>query len=258
MLANADRVLFCNNEDCQNTHTRMWFVPGAKNRLGCVYVGLRDQWAQGGMNTKGLAFDGVAGISLDGITNTSPLTLAPKLKRVRGNPSERMLESCSTVDEAVAFYRRFKEPTFSYATIIIADRSGAFAVLGTRRGLLHIVRGKGCAAWGWNGGIASNLISQNPTPTVTNAAVILKAAMSSGEYATRYSNVFDLCSGEIALFDFSQPSAGIALGLTQELEKGRHFYDMRSIEKQINRKPMRLSRLKEWAKNIYCWFHGNG
>jgi hypothetical protein len=258
VLANADRVLFGNNEDCKKSDARVWFVPGKKTRLGCVYVGLRNQWAQGGMNTKGLAFDGVTGMRLDGLTNTVPIRVQPHMKRVRGNPSERMLESCGSVEEAIAFYQGHKEPTFSYATIMLADRSGAFAVIGTRDGRLHVLRGDGCTAWGWNGPIASRLISRDPTPTVTNAASILDAARSRDDYPTRYSNLFDLSSGGIVLFDFSRTSAGTTLGLIEELAKGRHFYDMRDIREQLSAKPKHLSRLREWEKNIYCWFHGNG
>jgi hypothetical protein len=258
LLADADRVLFCNNEDCKNSHTRVWFVPAAKNRFGCVYVGLRNQWAQGGMNTKGLAFDGVAGISLEGVTNATPVALQAKTKRVRGNPSERMLESCGSVNEAIAFYENNKEPTFSYATIMVADRSDGFAVLGAKGGRLNVLKGKGCAAWGWNGGIASKLISQDPTPVVANAVNILDAARSRDEYATRYSNVFDVRTGDIVLFDFSRDLVGTTLHLAEELGKGRHFYDMRNIREQMTQTPKRPSRLKECLKNVYCWFHGNG
>lgn len=257
VLADADRVLFCNNEDCKNSHTRVWFVPATKNRLGCVYVGLRNQWAQGGMNTKGLAFDGVAGISLEGVTNATPVALQPKKRRVRGNPSERMLESCGSVDEAIAFYENHKEPTFSYATIMVADRSGAFAVLGAKDGRLHVLKGEGSAAWGWHGSIASKQISQNPTPVVTNAANILDAARSQDEYATRYSNVFDLESGEVFLFLFADGPDPMSLNLAEELSKGRHYYDMREIKEQLNQRLRRPSRLKEWAKNLYCWLRWN-
>ena len=57
------------------------------------------------MNEAGLAFDWVAGFD-------EKYESDPKLKPVRGNPSERMLESCSTLEEAVAFYRTFLEPDF--------------------------------------------------------------------------------------------------------------------------------------------------
>lgn len=257
-LADDDRVLFCNNEDCKNTSTRVWFVPAGKARLGCAYVGLRNQWAQGGMNTKGLAVDAVAGFTLEGVADASPVLVQPTMKRVRGNPSERMLESCGDVEQAIAFYQSHKEPTFSYATIMVVDRSGALAVIGSKSGRLHVVRGKGCAAWGWNGGIASTLISQNSAPVISNAAKILDMARSQGEYATRYSNIFDLRTGEIALFDFSKASAATTLSLAEELRKGRHFYDMPQIESQLTEKPRRLSRCREWMKNLYCWLHLNG
>ncbi len=257
VLSDAGRVLFCNNEDCNNSHTRVWFVPTGKDRLGCAYVGLRNQWAQGGMNTQGLAFDGVAGITLNGIADAAPVTPQSKMRRVRGNPSERMLESCRSVEEAIAFYQSHEEPTFSYATILVADRYSAFAVIGAKGGRLHVVKGKGCAAWGWNGEIASKLISVNSAVVITNAAKILDAARSQGDYATRYSNIFDLRTGEIALFDLSKTPTATALSLTEELGKGRHFYDMPQIQGQLKEKPRRLSRLREWAKNLYCWFHLN-
>lgn len=257
VLADAERVLFCNNEDCKNIHTRIWFVPAGKHKLGCGYVGLRNQWAQGGMNTKGLAFDYVAGFTLDGVADASPIVVQPKLKRVRGNPSERMLESCGDVEEAIAFYGSHQEPTFSYAAMMVADRSGAFAVIGFKSGRLHVVRGKGCGVWGWNAGVADTLISQNSTPVLTNAAMILDKARSHDEYATKYSNIFDLRTGEISLFDFSKTPTATSLSLAEELGKGCHFYDMPQIQAQLKEKPRRLSRCKECMKNLFCWLHLN-
>ncbi len=256
VLTDAERVLFCNNEDCRNLHTRVWFVPAGKHRFGCGYVGLRNQWAQGGMNTKGLAFDGVAGITLEGVADASPILMQPKLKRVRGNPAERMLESCEDVEATIAFWSHLKVPFFN-GTFMVADRSGALAVIGFKSGRLHVVRGKGCGAWGWNGEVASKLISQNSAPFMTNAAMILDKARSQGDYATRYSNIFDLRTGEMALFDFSKAPTATTLNLAKEVGKGRHFYDMPQIQEQLKEKPKRLSRCKEWMKNLYCWLHLN-
>lgn len=256
VLEDAEQVLFCNNEDCKNLHTRVWFVPAGKHRLGCGYVGLRNQWAQGGMNTKGLAFDGVAGFTLDGVADASPILMQPRLKRVRGNPTERMLESCADVDEAIAFWSHLKMPFFN-ATLMVADRSGAVAVIGFKSGSLHVVRGKGCGAWGWNGEVASKLINQNSVPVITNAAMILDRSRSQGEYATRYSNIFDLRTGEMALYDFSKSPTATTLSLAKEVEKGRHFYDMPQIQGQLKENPRRLSRCKEWIKDLYCWLHLN-
>src|SRR5947207_4456069 len=66
-LIDANRALFCNNEDWKDPETRIWFVPTSTNfwsggkRYGCAYVGFRTGPSQGGVNTEGLAFDWVAG-----------------------------------------------------------------------------------------------------------------------------------------------------------------------------------------------------
>ena len=61
VLTDTNRVLFCNNEDWSNPRARIWFVPAGAKHYGCVYVGFDDGFAQGGLNTQGLASDWVAG-----------------------------------------------------------------------------------------------------------------------------------------------------------------------------------------------------
>jgi hypothetical protein len=58
VMTDTNRVLFCNNEDVDETKNRIWFFPSGKKRYGCAYVGQAgNQWGQGGLNTTGLAFD---------------------------------------------------------------------------------------------------------------------------------------------------------------------------------------------------------
>src|ERR1051325_11148848 len=57
VLTDTNRVLFCNNEDWSDPKTRIWFVPGNNEHYGGVYVGFDNDYAQGGLNTAGLAFD---------------------------------------------------------------------------------------------------------------------------------------------------------------------------------------------------------
>src|SRR5215467_4853653 len=63
VLTDSEHTLFCNNEDWSDPKTRIWFVPGNNEHYGGVYLGFDNNFAQGGMNTKGLAFDWVAGYS---------------------------------------------------------------------------------------------------------------------------------------------------------------------------------------------------
>src|SRR5437868_12202922 len=92
VLADGERALFFNNEDYSNPQTRIWFIPGGKDFFGCAFVGFDDGWGQGGVNSEGLAYDWVAGFE-------DKYEPSSKLKVARGHSSERMLESCQTVDE---------------------------------------------------------------------------------------------------------------------------------------------------------------
>ncbi len=230
VLTDANRALFCNNEDWSDFNTRIWFVPGKPGTNGCVYVGFTDGWAQGGLNTEGLAFDWVAGYK-------DKLDLDPKLKAVEGNSSARMLECCATVEEAIAFYQTHAERAFSFAKILVADRTGASVIIGARDGHLEFDRASQCRGFGAGQQALSNLLKKTTEPTLPNAARILKAARSDGQYATKYSNVYDLKSGDIYLLPFPGRDDIVTLKLGDELKKGRHAYDMPRIKEQLGQSP---------------------
>src|ERR1017187_8184831 len=61
VLTDTNRALFCNNEGGTSLKTRIWFLPAGEGYYGAVYVGYDNGFAQGGLNTEGLAYDWVAG-----------------------------------------------------------------------------------------------------------------------------------------------------------------------------------------------------
>jgi hypothetical protein len=70
-------------------------------------------------------------------------------------------------------------------------------------------------------------------PSIVNGVSILQACLQKGKYATKYSNVFDLKSGDIYLFQFHQQGDSVKLNLATELNKGGHYYDMPEIRQQL-------------------------
>jgi hypothetical protein len=199
-------------------------------RYGRVYVGFDNGWGQGGLNTAGLSFDWVAGYVEKWEAN-------PKLKRVRGNPAERMLESCATIEEAITFFQTHWEPSFSYAKILIADRAGASVILGAHDGNLTIERMNRSRAVGYRGQLAEKMLADKPEPTLANAATILRGAIQEGQYATKYSNVFDLKTDDIFIYRFPDQVEPVKLNLAEELKKGGHFYDIPQLREQLGQKP---------------------
>jgi hypothetical protein len=245
VLADKEHTLFCNNEDWSNPASRIWFRPAGNGWLGCAYVGFDNGWAQGGVNTAGLAFDWVTGYPAD-------WQRAPGMESVRGNPSERMLESCATVAEAIAFYRTHWEPDFARSRLMVADRSGASAIIGARDGRLHAEDSTRCRGFGHGGAIVERRLATPPEPTATNAVAILRECFQTGEFATKYSDVFDLRSGDLFLY----PAPGkeeFSMNLAVELAKGAHVHELPRLRESVAEPPhplppsMRRFYLDEFA-----------
>jgi hypothetical protein len=232
VMTDGRQVLFCNNEDYSNPNTRIWFIPGAEGRHGCVYVGFDDGWGQGGCNTEGLAFGWVAGFK-------ERWERPPGLKTAKGNPCQRMLETCTTVEEAVAFFERYWEESFSYGKLLVADRSGKSALLGAKDGRLVasvVKRSQGIGhRFGLRGNEATTMLAEVSTTSIPAAARILQATLQEGPNATKYSVIYDLKSCEINLYRFPEQSKPIQLSLADELKKGPHYYDIPKIRAQLGK-----------------------
>lgn len=244
VLTDGKKVLFFNNEDWSNSKTRIWFVPAGDGYYGCAYLGFDDGWAQGGLNTKGLAFDWVAGGNQDWSQDDLGM------RSVRGNASERMLETCATVDEAIAFYRQYREPSFCCSTILVADQTGASAIIGAQDGKLHIEKSHGSRGFGYGGQTLAKMLAETPQSEVENGVQILDACSQKGEYATKYSNVFDLKSGDIFLLQ--DRARKVKLNLALELQKKAHYYDLPQISQQLTQPPLPLlNNMKRFLLDEY-------
>lgn len=233
VLTDAYRTLFFGNEDYANPNTRLWFVPAGDGYYGCVYAGFDDGVGQAGMNTKGLAFDWWAG-------GTTPFEPDLSLPRTIGSSSERMLETCATVEEAIAFYRAHAEPGFAHADILIADRTGASVVIGARDGSLFFERSSQSRAIGFGRSIFERLHRPELPVTLGNGSGILQRCVQEGRGGTQYSYTFDLRKGAIGLYRFAAGPQGTNLDLSAELAKGAHYYDIPALAGQVGRAPRPL------------------
>jgi len=233
VLTDTNRALFCNNEDWSDPKTRIWFLPAGDGYYGAVYVGFDNGWAQGGLNTEGLAFDWVAGYKEQWEPD-------PHLPNARGNPSQRMLETCATIADAIAFYEGHREPGFSSAKILVADRTGASVIIGAKDGKLQVEKENQCRGFGYGGITLKTLLAMYPEATVTNGFSILRNCRQKGQFATKYSNIYDLKSGDIYLYPLPERDDEVKLNLAAELKKGAHYCDMPQIQEQLPQAPRPL------------------
>ena len=243
VLTDGERTLFFNNEDWSNPISRVWFVPAPEGFYSCVYVGFENNGAEGGMNSAGLAFDWVAGMS----EKWQPY---PSMKPIGGRTSERMLETCATVEEAIAFYENFREPQFSRAKILVADRSGASAIIGASDGLLRVERARHSRGFGYGRKTLAAMLQTNTEPRLEIGREILRACKQRGQYATKYSSVFDLRDGVISLFP-GDTDEEVRLSLETELNRGAHYYDIPRLRDQLRAEPKpALSNMRSFLREF--------
>ena len=226
VLTDGNNTIFFNNEDYSNPSTRIWFQPGGEGFYGAAYVGFDNGWAQGGVNTKGLAFDWFAGGKVDYVPDEN-------LINAKQNACQRMLETCSTVEEAIVFFKTYLEIGFSEATILIAEKSGASVVIGAKKGKIYFEKSNQNAAIGYGLNTFNKLHGGEASANLADGTEILHQCVQKGKYGTKYSSVYDLKTGQITINQFLEGIASVDFNLFVELEKGGHYYDIPKIHQQL-------------------------
>ncbi len=112
------KVMVGNNEDFWNQNSRMWFEKGNKDEFGVVYVGFDDLWPQGGINDKGLVFDGFAMPHLE-------------IKDFEGKDSPEhedflqfIMRTCSNVEEVKDIFLKWDLRGMETSMFYFVDKSG--------------------------------------------------------------------------------------------------------------------------------------
>ena len=134
---------------------------------------------------------------------------------------------------------------FYTSRILVADRTGASAIIGAENGKLDVKNSNRCRGFGYGAELLDEMLTSSSKPTVARGARVLRACLQKGKYATKYSNIFDLKSGDIFLFPFPGRDDQVKLNLTAELKKGGHYYDIPEIHEQLARAPRPLLAFME-------------
>ena len=222
-VSKGGAVLFGNNEDWRNPLTYIWVEPAGDGKYGVLCVGFDDLGPQGGINEKGLAFDGNA-------LPYIPIKTYPE----RIQPSEAIvnkiiLRKCATVEEAIAMARSYDWGTIYSGKFagqyLLADATGDACVLGfgADRELAVTRKPKGdgfivstnfnlaypenryytypCGRYETATRMLDKLVKEGDL-TVESLASVLNAVHQEGLSApTLYSNIFDLKNGIAYFYD---------------------------------------------------------
>ena len=237
ILTDGKHTHFYNNEDFTNTKTRLWFIPKGNGYYGCAYVGFNDGEAQGGFNSEGLAFEWVTVDSDSYITDPNYVP-DKNLTRLDYTSSQWMLERCKTVEEAIKFYQTYREPAFAKTTLVIADKSGASVIIGSKNGKIYFDNSHESRGIGFGESTFQKLFKPESVNDVNEGAKILKQCVAPGNGGTKYSNSYDLNTGDIEFYNFANENERTKFNLAEELKKGSHYYEISQIANQI-KQPLR-------------------
>ncbi len=223
----GDTVLFGNSEDYRLWGVYAWFMPsqdlytpqGTRTANGAVFFGFdengdsADGWPQGGMNDQGLCFDG---------NGLSYYALNPHYERDSpyAHYLAEILWECVTIDDVIDWYLNHRiGPEMSYQ-IHFADATGdavvvsagldeelSFTRIGTESCLvstnINVADTSRDVYDCYRYSLAMNMLTAISTEdeiTVEVCRDLLNAVHQNGEYATKYSNVFDLVNRQIYLW----------------------------------------------------------
>ena len=227
LVVGTGQVFFANNEDYWTPDTRVWFEPAVDGKHGVMYLGYSNGFPQGGMNDAGLAFDGFA-------TKSKPLLEQGSKELFKGNPISAVMESCSTVDEVVAFLEKVDlRPVLTNAMLMFADAGGDSVIIEGDRFIrksaeyqlitnFYQSEQKDDAGQCPRFDAAHRVLAKRKATTIDACAEALAAAaQTKGQVATLYSNVFDLKTRTATLWLFHDFETSVLLNLDEELAKGK-------------------------------------
>ncbi|MES2766254.1 MAG: tetratricopeptide repeat protein [Bacteroidota bacterium] len=217
-----------NNEDYWNPNTRMWFERGQNGNYGGMYVGLDNFYPQGGMNEKGLVFDGFSVTSR--AMKSNPNKLSPQ-----NNILQYIMQKCQNIDDVYKIVEKYDLSNMLISSMwIFIDAEGNYLV----------VEGDTVTKGNDSTYVLSNFCpSQTPDldkvdiPSYQNARKLLEAksdttlsfltALSDTLHqsfpqdlgGTQYTTIYDLKEKVIHLYYHHDYSKSITINLTDELQK---------------------------------------
>lgn len=227
-ITKNNRTFVGNNEDYWDPNTKMWFERGKNGNFGNVYVGFDNLYPQGGMNEKGLVFDG---FSVD------PREMKSGSKKlIPGNDIlKHIMQTCKNTDEVYTILEKYDLTTFLYSGMwMFIDAAGNYLV----------VEGDALTKGKEDNYLLSNfcpsqtpdldqvdipfyqkgrkMMAEKTDTTLSYLSALSDALHQSFPYdlgGTQYTTIYDLKEKVIHLYYYHDYSKSITIHLMDELNK---------------------------------------
>ena len=237
-ISHKESAFFGNNEDWKNPFTKVWYEPAEDGKYGRVHFGFDNFQPQGGMNEKGLCFDGFA---------TTPKKVLKSLNKpnYKGNNFlDTIMAQCATVEEVLKEFDKYNLHFMERAMFFYADATGDAAIIEgdqiiRKEGRYQIVtnfyqsevkdRKIPCDRYK----IADAMLNDADRVSVDLCKRVLAATHAEGQYPTVYSNIYDLKNRVVYLYHFHNFQNVVKIDLAEELKKGARRMDLPALFPRI-------------------------
>jgi penicillin V acylase-like amidase (Ntn superfamily) len=231
--AQGDIVLAGNNEDFFNPRTKVWFIPPQEGQYGRVYFGFDNFVPQGGMNEKGLFWDGFA-------TAPRKVTRSADKPRYLGNLNDKVMAECATVEEVLAVFDKHNLDNMEGHQLMFGDaqgdsviiegdaivrKQGRFQVVTNFRQSLTPAGQETCERYK----TAVRMLEHSDEVSIPVFRRVLMAVHQEADSPTLYSNIYDLQRQVVYLYHFHNFENVVVLDLAEELKKGKRELDLPAL-----------------------------
>ena len=237
-----DTVLVGNNLDESNFVPRLWFVPDCEGQYARFCFGFDENFriAEGGMNDQGLY------ISVNALGKDTGWKSDPSLPDweqwsgwYQSGVPDGILAKCATVEEAIEVFRGYNLFTLGKVKFLVADKTGASAVIEWSGGHLRFLRRPDAKTYQ----ISTNFVQSDYAPTeipceryriaemmldggrnrhsIDGFRGILSATHLEFMTPTVYSNICNLNTGDIYVYYFHNFEEPVRMNLHEALKGGR-------------------------------------
>ncbi len=228
--SNGNVVLIGNNEDWDDPYTKIWVIPSNGNKYGGVYFGYSSD-IQGGMNEKGLVYDGTA---------TPYLALKDTAGKERISIMD-IMENCASIEDVLAYLKTHSlKGIIESGQLIFADKTGSSIIVDGD--IVHFKRNNYQIATNFRLSqyndkeidcdrykIAKKIIDQEDVSLATMRKILAATHQATDSGGTLYSNIYEPNKGKIYLYHFHNYIDEVVIDVNEYLNKGKQEIEMASL-----------------------------
>lgn len=223
------KTIVGNNEDYISPNSQFWFEALDQNKLGVLYMGQLNNFAQGAINERGLVFDGFWEPYLE-VRNVKG-----KLDIPIGKAIKNVMQTMATVEEVKSYLETINLSSLTNGQIVFVDQSGTYLIVEGDEFFLGDEPEKSFSNFYYSQtesldqvdlGYFQNgrkfLKDTQEEPSLAYCGEVMQSFSQSALTATQYSTIYDLNALTIRVFLFHDYTQFVDIDLKEALSKSNH------------------------------------